>query len=107
MEKQLEELKAAGGRAESACPQCGRRFGTAQGLRMHVIRKHEGREWGSRQKKHRTRRYGVAQPVAVRPAELQNGAHHHQPMQIPNFCPMCGFALRAIILAMNFQKEGA
>lgn len=73
---------------------------------MHVIRMHEGREWGRRQK-HRTRSNGAAHPVALRPAEPRNGAHEHHPTQIPNFCPMCGFALRAVILAMNFQKEGA
>ena len=108
MEKRLEELKATTRDAAIfTCPHCGRDFERERGLRMHIMRIHENRVWNRRRATSDKARNGDSRhSITVRSPQHPNGAHEH-PVQVPNYCPMCGFTIRAIFLAMNFQKEGA
>ena len=107
----IHQSKAHGRAVElpSSCPHCERVFASPLGLSTHLARAHQGKKWSRRgaSAPEKPRSPCEAQQIAVRPVVSANGTSHEHPVEFPNYCPMCGFALRAVILAMNFKKEGA
>jgi DNA-directed RNA polymerase subunit RPC12/RpoP len=83
---------------QNPCPECSREFTSAQGLALHRFRVHGVGQGKSDKKK-------PARPRNKRSyARHKKGGEEPANVEVPNFCPHCGFSLHAVILAMNFKK---